>query len=80
MADTVLLIDDDADVLRAVSAYLERTGAEVTRAGNAEEGAQAFERLRPDVVILDLHLSRGGGRARRGEGAAQAPEPAVARP
>ena len=61
MADTVLLIDDDADVLRAVGAYLERTGAEVTRAGNAEEGAQAFERLRPDVVILDLHLPDAHG-------------------
>jgi len=61
VADTVLLIDDDADVLRAVGAYLERTGAEVTRAGNAEEGAQAFERLRPDVVILDLHLPDAHG-------------------
>ncbi len=61
MADTVLIIDDDADVLRAVGAYLERTGAEVTRAGNAEEGVQAYERVGPDVVILDLHLPDAHG-------------------
>src|SRR5438034_10548411 len=61
MADTVLIIDDDADVLRAVGAYLERTGAEVTRAVTAEEGMQAYERVRPDVVILDLHLPDAHG-------------------
>src|SRR3989442_14659523 len=61
VADTVLLIDDEPDVLRAVGAYLERTGAEVTRAVTAEEGMQAYERVRPDVVILDLHLPDAHG-------------------
>src|SRR6266550_9525079 len=41
MPDSVLLIDDDADVLRAVGDY--------------------FDRIRPDVVILDLHLPDVGG-------------------
>jgi len=61
VADTVLLIDDEPDVLRAVGAYLERTGAEVTKAENAEDGVQAYERVRPDVVILDLHLPDAHG-------------------
>src|SRR2546426_8981447 len=61
VADTVLLIDDEPDVVRAVGAYLERTGAEVTRAVTAEEGMQAYERVRPDVVILDLHLPDAHG-------------------
>ena len=56
MADSVLLIDDDADVLRAVGDYFDRIGYEVARAEAAEPGFDAFDRMRPDVVILDLHL------------------------
>ena len=56
MADSLLLIDADADVLRVVGDYLDGIGYEVGRAGAAEAGLEAFDRLRPDVVILDRHL------------------------
>jgi two-component system response regulator HydG len=56
MPDSVLLIDDDADVVRVVGDYFDKVGYEVSRASSAEEGLEAFARLRPDVVILDLHL------------------------
>src|SRR5256885_11077120 len=56
MPDSVLLIDDDSDVLRAVGDYFDRIGYEVARADAAEPGVEAFERMRPTVVILDLHL------------------------
>src|SRR5260370_35017776 len=56
MADSVLLIDDDADVLGVLGEYFDTLGYEVSRATTAEEGLEAFGRLRPDVVILDLHL------------------------
>jgi len=55
------LIDNDADVLRAVGDYFERIGYEVGRADVAEAGFEAFDRMRPDVVILDLHLPDLGG-------------------
>src|SRR6266581_3444704 len=61
MPDSVLLIDDDADVLRAVGDYFDRIGYEVGRAETAQAGLEAFDRLRPDVVILDLHLPDVGG-------------------
>lgn len=56
MPDSVLLIDDDADVVRVVGEYFDKIGYEVSRATTAEEGLALFARLRPDVVILDLHL------------------------
>ena len=56
MADSVLLIDDDADVLRTVGTYFERVGWEVARELDGEAGLAAYDRLRPEVVILDLHL------------------------
>src|SRR5437773_7074021 len=61
MADSVLLIDDDADLRRALGAYFARIGYEVAGAGSGESGFEAFDRLRPDVVILDLHLPDVGG-------------------
>jgi DNA-binding NtrC family response regulator len=56
VADSLLLIDDDAEVLRAVGDYFDGIGYEVGRAGAAGAGLEAFDRLRPDVVILDRHL------------------------
>ena len=56
MADSVLLIDHDADELRTVGDYFDGIGYAVERAGAAEAGLEAFDRLGPDVVILDRHL------------------------
>ena len=56
MADSVLLIDHDADELRAVGDYFDGIGYAVERAGAAEAGLEAFDRVRPDVVILDRQL------------------------
>src|SRR5256885_14683782 len=61
MPDSVLLIDDDADVLRAVGDYFDRIGYEVGRAETAQAGLEGFDRLRPHVVILDPHLPPVGG-------------------
>jgi DNA-binding NtrC family response regulator len=56
MAGSVLLIDDDVDVLRSIGNYFERFGYEVTRELSGEAGLATFDRLRPEVVILDLGL------------------------
>ncbi len=56
MADSVLLIDDDVDVLRGIGSYFERLSYEVTRELSGEAGLATYDRLHPDVVILDLRL------------------------
>jgi DNA-binding NtrC family response regulator len=56
MAGSVLLIDDDADVLRAIGNYFEQLGYEVTRELSGEAGLATYDRIRPEVVILDLRL------------------------
>jgi DNA-binding NtrC family response regulator len=56
MAGSVLLIDDDVDVLRGIGNYFERLGYEVTRELSGEAGLATFDRIRPEVVILDLRL------------------------
>jgi len=59
MAGSVLLIDDDVDVLRSIGNYFERLGYEVTRELSGEAGLATFDRLRPEVVILAAGQSGG---------------------
>jgi DNA-binding NtrC family response regulator len=56
MADSVLLIDNDVDVLRAIGNQFERLGYEVTRELSGEAALATYDRVRPDIVILELRL------------------------
>ena len=61
MADTLLLVDDDPSVLRAIGDYFERIGYEVWRDGTGEQAMETYRRVRPDVILLDLHLPDSSG-------------------
>lgn len=61
MADSVLLIDDDVEALRAIGNHFERLGYEVTRELSGEAGLATYDRVRPDVVILNLRLPGADG-------------------
>ncbi|HKG91566.1 MAG TPA: sigma-54 dependent transcriptional regulator [Gemmatimonadaceae bacterium] len=53
----VLIIDDEEAITGALASFLSRSaGHAVTRAHSGREGLDAFERVRPDVVLLDLWL------------------------
>lgn len=56
VARLALLIEDDRDIAESASLRLERAGFQAQIAGNAEEGLILAERLRPDVIILDIRL------------------------
>jgi DNA-binding NarL/FixJ family response regulator len=59
----VFVVDDHAMVRAGVRSEL---GDEVTVVGEAADADEAIERIRatvPDVVLLDVHLPGGGGRA-----------------
>jgi len=52
----ILIIDDDADIVKTVSANLELDGFAVTSAKNGNEGLVAVQKHAPDLVLLDLNL------------------------
>ncbi|HUW10472.1 MAG TPA: response regulator transcription factor [Anaerolineae bacterium] len=56
MAQRILVVDDDKEIVRLVRAYLEQAGFEVLSAYNGESALHAIRSERPDLVVLDLML------------------------
>src|SRR5256886_16400076 len=57
----ILLVEDEIEVLDAITEYLEREGYAVTRAVDGEEALRRVENERPDLVLLDVRLPRVSG-------------------
>ena len=56
MAERILLVDDEPDLLELVRVNLHQAGYEVETAEDGREGLACLRRRRPDLVILDLML------------------------
>ncbi len=56
MPATVLVVEDDATMAEVLTAYLGRAGYRVEWCADGSEAAQVWQRLSPDVVILDIML------------------------
>ncbi|HYH94048.1 MAG TPA: response regulator transcription factor [Candidatus Saccharimonadales bacterium] len=74
----ILVVDDDAKIVRLVRTYLERDGYTVVTAADGPAALEAIETHEPALVVLDLMLPELDGRAviravRRDETAAHTP-------
>ena len=54
--ERILVVDDDRDIVRLVSSYLEKAGYEVVTANDGETALHVLRRDQPQLVILDLML------------------------
>ncbi|MBI3748915.1 MAG: response regulator transcription factor [Chloroflexi bacterium] len=59
----ILVVDDDAKIVRLVRTYLERDGFSVVTAADGPAALDAIERHHPALVVLDLMLPELDGRA-----------------
>jgi DNA-binding response OmpR family regulator len=74
----ILVVDDDAKIVRLVRTYLERDGFSVVTASDGPAALDAIETHAPALVVLDLMLPELDGRAviravRRDEEAGRTP-------
>jgi two-component system alkaline phosphatase synthesis response regulator PhoP len=53
---TVLIVDDEPNLVDLVQSYLEREGFTVASASDGPSAVETARRLQPDVVVLDLML------------------------
>jgi DNA-binding response OmpR family regulator len=53
---TILIIEDEPELVKVLRSYLEQAGFSVLSAGRGDTGLSIWENKRPDLVILDLNL------------------------
>ena len=58
---SILVVDDDPNICRLEQLYLEKEGYEVRLAADGNEAVDAFRKLPPDLVLLDVMLPKMDG-------------------
>jgi DNA-binding response OmpR family regulator len=53
---SVLVVDDDARILRMIQRILELEGYQVLKASNGEDALQVFNEENPDLILLDIMM------------------------
>lgn len=53
---TILIIEDEPELVRVLRSYLEKAGYNVLTTYRGDAGLSTWEHKRPDLVILDLNL------------------------
>jgi DNA-binding response OmpR family regulator len=59
---TLLLADDDATIITALTPFLERAGFHVLTAANGKDALEKAQSHRPDMIVLDVLMPRMDGR------------------
>ena len=61
MSHTILVVDDEADIRKFITAVLKKRGYETLTAENGGEALEVVQREHPDLVILDLQMPNHTG-------------------
>ena len=61
MAQTILVVDDEPEIVRLVRSYLEQDGYRVVTAYNGEEAFYTARHERPDLIVLDVLMPKMDG-------------------
>lgn len=56
MTQTILVVDDEFEIVKVVRAYLEQNGFRVLTASDGQQALAIFRHAQPDLIILDLNL------------------------
>jgi DNA-binding response OmpR family regulator len=58
---TILVVDDDQELVDGLRLVLEKQGYRVIQARDGQQGKQQVYQHRPDLMILDMMMPRMGG-------------------
>jgi len=57
----ILAVDDEPNILMSIEFILDMEGYEVHSARDGDEALEVAERVRPDVILLDINMPRKDG-------------------
>ena len=61
MSKTILVVDDEPNIVLSVEFLMKREGFEVKTAGDGHAAIEMLAQSRPDLVILDVMMPRKNG-------------------
>lgn len=61
MAETVLIVEDDQDIVELLSLYLTGSGYDVVTAGNGEDALEQLRQQPADIALVDIMMPRMNG-------------------
>ncbi len=61
MTNRILLVEDEANILEAITFILSRAGMEVRSHGNGATAVEEVKRYGPDLIVLDVMLPGRSG-------------------
>lgn len=53
---TILIIEDERELVKVLTSYLERSGYSVLSTGRGDSGLTMWQQKKPDLILLDLNL------------------------
>ena len=61
MAKKILVVDDETELLKAISILLKTSGYEVVTAQDGQESLEKAKSLSPDLIVLDILMPKMDG-------------------
>jgi DNA-binding response OmpR family regulator len=61
MPKKILVVDDETELLKALSIRLNTSGYEVITASDGQEGLEKAKSLNPDLIVLDILMPKMDG-------------------
>ncbi len=56
MKKAILIVDDETNNIELLSTFLTMTGYSALSAANGKEAIETASKLKPDLIIMDIHL------------------------
>ena len=61
MKADILVVDDDVSVRRSLAKFLAAVGYRPTTAASGRAGLEQAAKLRPDLILIDMHMPQMSG-------------------
>lgn len=61
MSKSILIVEDDRDIVKMTSTYLTKKGHLVRTVNNCEAIWESIEEGKPDMILMDLSIPKMGG-------------------
>ena len=61
MAQTVLIVDDEKNIVNIIAFNLKKEGYDVLTAGDGEEAVAIANEKNPDLILLDIMMPKMDG-------------------